>query len=155
MTMRSPSTFWIFSLMLGVVLSGTSAPILNAQINAQTTPAIARKQDYRPIPLSNLQRSGSLIDKDPRRLIYRFFASTDEFPRSETLQIDYQGGERKTAAIAIFTKSGLLDDSVSAFRYYIELNRQPNGQWQLIWAGSQNQCVEGRGPSSWTNKLCS
>lgn len=143
-------TFWTAIVLGGLIVSGASSRHLNAQVVLSGLD----RRNFRSIPLRDLQRTGSLVSQDPRQLIYRLFASTDELPQSEILQIDYQGGENKTAAIAIFTKSGLLDDSVAGFRYYLELRRQPNGQWQIVWAGVQHRCQPNRGHQTWSSQLC-
>ncbi|MDW8200708.1 MAG: hypothetical protein RML75_05790 [Cyanobacteriota bacterium SKYGB_h_bin112] len=150
MNNRGFCAFWTAIALGGLIFAGTPSQHLHAQV---ASPSVERR-NFRPIPLRDLQRTGSLVNRDPRLLIYRLFASMDEFPQSETLQIDYQGGGSKMTAIAIFTKSGLPDDSVAGLRYYLELRRQSNGQWQVVWAGVQSRCQPNRGHQTWSSQLC-
>ncbi len=60
-------------------------------------------------------------------------------------------------AVVVITRSGLMDDSVSAERYRISFkreNQQANAGWELVQYGVQYQCARGDKVGKWTKMLC-
>ena len=60
-------------------------------------------------------------------------------------------------AVVVITRSGLMDDSVSAERYRISftLKGKPSDlNWQWVQYGVQYQCVRGNKVGKWTKSLC-
>lgn len=61
-------------------------------------------------------------------------------------------------AVVVVTRSGLMDDSVSAERYRVsfKLERKPSGlSWNWVQYGVQYQCRRGDKAGKWTKGLCS
>ena len=61
-------------------------------------------------------------------------------------------------AVVVVTRSGLMDDSVSAERYRISftLKGKPSDlNWHWVQYGAQYQCVRGNKAGKWTKNLCS
>ena len=60
-------------------------------------------------------------------------------------------------AVVVITRSGLMDDSVSAERYRIsfKLEGQPSDlSWNWVQYGVQYQCARGSRAGKWTKGLC-
>ena len=60
-------------------------------------------------------------------------------------------------AVVVITRSGLMDDSVSAERYRVSFkreNQQANAGWELVQYGVQYQCARGDKAGKWTKMLC-
>lgn len=60
-------------------------------------------------------------------------------------------------AVVVITRSGLMDDSVSAERYRIsfELEEKPLGlDWNWVQYGVQYKCARGDNAGRWTKSLC-
>ena len=64
-------------------------------------------------------------------------------------------GEVRNFSEVVVTLDGLLDDSVRAARYTIELQRDADGMWRLRAADWAEQCQPGRGHQDFSPKLCS
>jgi hypothetical protein len=64
-------------------------------------------------------------------------------------------GEVRNFSEVVVTLEGLLDDSVRAARYTIELQRDTGGIWRLRAADWAEQCQPGRGHQDFSPKLCS
>jgi hypothetical protein len=63
-------------------------------------------------------------------------------------------GEVRNFSEVVVTLEGLLDDSVRAARYTIELQRDAGGMWRLRAADWAEQCQPGRGHQDFSPKLC-
>ncbi|MDP9286459.1 MAG: hypothetical protein M3P41_16105, partial [Actinomycetota bacterium] len=63
-------------------------------------------------------------------------------------------GEVRNFSEVVVTLDGLLDDSVRATRYTIELQRDADGMWRLRAADWAAQCQPGRGHQDFSPKLC-
>jgi hypothetical protein len=63
-------------------------------------------------------------------------------------------GEVRNFSEVVVTLAGLLDDSVRAARYTIELQRAAGGMWRLRTADWAQQCQAGRGHQDFSPKLC-
>ena len=70
----------------------------------------------------------------------------------------YPSKSQPKTAVVVITRSGLMDDSVSAERYRISftLKGKPSDlNWQWVQYGVQYQCVRGNKVGKWTKSLCS
>jgi hypothetical protein len=63
-------------------------------------------------------------------------------------------GEVRNFSEVVVTLDGLLDDSVRAARYTIELQRDAGGMWRLRAADWAQQCQPGRGHQDFSAQLC-
>ena len=69
----------------------------------------------------------------------------------------YPSKSQPKTAVVVITRSGLMDDSVSAERYRISftLKGKPSDlNWQWVQYGVQYQCVRGNRMGKWTKNLC-
>lgn len=62
-----------------------------------------------------------------------------------------EGGDRATVTA---TFDGLLDDSIRAHRYVLELERQTDGTWRLRSAAFSQRCQPGRGHQYFSAAPC-
>lgn len=87
-------------------------------------------------------------------------ALTDAFVEagaSEATQRSFQAtssGEGGASASASLTLEGLLDDSVRAERYDLELSRRADGTWKIESASWAQRCQPGRGHQAFTPAPC-
>ena len=69
----------------------------------------------------------------------------------------YPSKAQPKTAVVVITRSGLMDDSVSAERYRISftLKGTPSElSWHWVQYGVQYQCVRGNKAGKWTKNLC-
>ncbi|WP_413521224.1 hypothetical protein [Psychrobacter glacincola] len=69
----------------------------------------------------------------------------------------YPSKSQPKTAVVVITRSGLMDDSVSAERYRISfvLKGKPSDlNWQWVQYGVQYQCVRGNKAGKWSKNLC-
>ena len=69
----------------------------------------------------------------------------------------YPSKSQPKTAVVVITRSGLMDDSVSAERYRISftLKGEPSDlNWQWVQYGVQYQCVRGNKAGKWSKSLC-
>jgi hypothetical protein len=92
------------------------------------------------------------VGPDPITLVAEQFRWSDEGANPSTVQI-LEGPDGQF--IATVERVGLRDDSVSAIRDRLLMQRQANGQWEIKQAGQQYRCMAGRGHQNWAAALCS
>jgi hypothetical protein len=73
-----------------------------------------------------------------------------DYPSPEEV-ILFQPGE--DVVIAIVTDRRLMDDSLSAIQYRVEMSRSWY-HWQVDWFGSRWQCWPNRGHTAWGIERC-
>ena len=69
----------------------------------------------------------------------------------------YPSKSQPKTAVVVITRSGLMDDSVSAERYRISfaLKGKPSDlNWQWVQYGVQYQCLRGNKAGKWSKSLC-
>ena len=69
----------------------------------------------------------------------------------------YPSKSQPKTAVVVITRSGLMDDSVSAERYRISfaLKGKPSDlNWQWVQYGVQYQCLRGNKAGKWSKNLC-
>ncbi|MEL6439196.1 MAG: hypothetical protein AAFQ80_08100 [Cyanobacteria bacterium J06621_8] len=71
----------------------------------------------------------------------------------DRLEIETEFPQNNLALVTV-TQSKLRDDSVEGHRYLLEFVPYGEEQWQLIWAGEQFRCWQGRGQQNWATDLC-
>ena len=70
------------------------------------------------------------------------------------MRVEYPNDDLATV---IITQTNLLDDSVSGIRYLVEFapyGETTQNKWQVVWAGEQFKCRQGRGHQEWSPDLC-
>ncbi len=148
-------------LVLGGGVLG-SLPVLATPLSVQFPAAVQASVPDRVVDRQNYRETilpASLMfpaEQTPRAMIHQIFGLPGEPSESgsETLEI-LRLNDRQT--VAILTRSGLMDDSVRAIRYRVELETQAGAsqtQWKVLWAGQQFQCQVDRGQQSWAGRAC-
>ena len=69
----------------------------------------------------------------------------------------YPSKSQPKTAVVVITRSGLMDDSVSAERYRISFalkGKSSDLNWQWVQYGVQYQCLRGNKIEKWTKNLC-
>ena len=69
----------------------------------------------------------------------------------------YPSKSQPKTAVVVITRSGLMDDSVSAERYRISFKlegKQSDLNWRWVQYGVQYQCARGSKTGKWTKNLC-
>ena len=69
----------------------------------------------------------------------------------------YPSKSQPKTAVVVITRSGLMDDSISAERYRISFTlkgKPSNLNWYWVQYGVQYQCARGSKAGKWTKNLC-
>jgi len=82
------------------------------------------------------------------------FLRLDEREAATTTLVSRTGAEGGALATVTATFDGLLDDSVRAERYVLELERADDGTWHLVSAALGRRCQAGRGHQAFTPAPC-
>lgn len=81
------------------------------------------------------------------------FARLDRERASTTSVVAKAPAEGGSSARVVVTLDGLLDDSIRATRFVLELERA-RGTWRLTSAAREQRCHEGRGQTGFEPKRC-
>ncbi len=81
------------------------------------------------------------------------FLRLDQVDAGKTTIVSSTPGEVRAQASVVVTLDGLLDDSVRATRYEMELDR-PNSDWRLSSAKLAYRCQPGRGHADFSTQPC-
>jgi hypothetical protein len=127
----------------------TSAP------HDQWTGPVARPNGTLPIAAFNdfLASDGQDFAGSPVEAVTEFLR-LDNSSAAVTKIIATSPGEVRDFSEVVVTLDGLLDDSVGAARYTIELQRDPSGMWRLRAADWAQQCQSGRGHQDFSARRC-
>ena len=96
------------------------------------------------------QRAGT----DPLTMALAVVAPSTGRPLDIEVLPSGPSAEVPSRVIVTIDQSGLLDDSVAAFRDRFDIAAQ-DGQWAIVKAGRQFRCQPGRGHQDWSADLCS
>ncbi len=117
----------------------------------------AYRENYKAISLPEISDANALIGNDPKAIALSAFGKTDtQEVGSREVKVDYPQTNR---AVVTITHVGVADDSVRGIRYRAELvpttkSTRADKQWEIVWAGSQVTCQQGRGHQDWSTELC-
>ena len=101
-----------------------------------------------------LAGEGQDFARSPIEAVTKFLRLDDTSAAVTTFRATSPGEVRNFSEVVV-TLDGLLDDSVRATRYTIELQRHADGLWRLRAADWAAQCRPGRGHQDFSPKLCS
>lgn len=82
------------------------------------------------------------------------FLRLDESSAARTTIVATSPGEVRNFSEVLATLDGLLDDSIRAMRYTVELQRDEDGTWRLRAADWAQRCHEGRGHAAFSPDPC-
>ena len=97
----------------------------------------------------------SSIGTDPQAIALSALG-LKEIVESEQEEVKTEYINDNLAQVTI-TQTNLPDDSVAAIRYLLEFapyGAETEQKWQLVWAGEQFKCRQGRGQQDWGSNLC-
>ncbi|WP_193197100.1 hypothetical protein [Nostoc sp. MG11] len=131
-----------------------SAPIFETSEQSQQMEAIPQSQevvaysersDYKTIPLENI--NSGLQGSDPATLALNAFDDMASVKGTRKVEVVYP--QRNHASVTI-TQIKQSDDSVGAIKYRVEMTTFGRSLfissppvWQIVWVGSQEQCLPG------------
>ena len=100
----------------------------------------------------NAARAKHSWAQSPVNMAARFLSIVASDARTLTVtQATAEPGDRTTVTAV---QDGLLDDSVRAIRYELELVRQPDGTWRIDTVRRTTRCQPGRGHQDFGPALC-
>jgi hypothetical protein len=82
------------------------------------------------------------------------FLRLDKYSAAVTQVVATSPGEVRDVSEVVVTLQGLLDDSVDATRYTVELQRDPSAMWRLRAADWAERCQPGRGHQNFSARPC-
>ncbi len=109
------------------------------------------------LPVDAFNAYTESIDEPWERELSALVDAFVEGGASDATQRSFQAtstGEGGGSATASLTLGGLLDDSVRAQRYELELSRRGDGTWNVDSASWAQRCHEGRGHQAFTPVPC-
>ena len=104
-------------------------------------------------PAAPQKQKPSSIGRDPQAIGLSGLG-LKEIVEVEQVETEYINDNLARVTI---TQSNLTDDSVAAIRYLLEFapyDADTDKKWQVVWAGEQFKCREGRGQQDWSSELC-
>jgi len=128
----------------------------NGSQNADWNRPQAKPDGTLPISAFNdfLAGDGQDFARSPIEAVTKFLRLDNTSAAVTTFRATSPGEVRNFSEVVV-TLDGLLDDSVRATRYTIELQRDADGMWRLRAADWAEQCQPGRGHQDFSSKLCS
>jgi len=112
-------------------------------------------QPNQPQPTENIVNKPASIGTDIKAIALSALGLI-EVVESETELVEVEYPSDNSATV-IITQTNLPDDSVAGKRYLVEFapygETTPN-KWQVVWAGEQYKCRQGRGNRDWSADLC-
>jgi len=140
--------------------SADATPESPTQKNNYRPVAIAKywtnqSQPNQPQTLETIVTKPASIGTDVKEIALSALGLTEIVEsEQEEVQVEYPNDD---LANVIITQTNLLDDSVSGIRYLVEFapyGETTQNKWQVVWAGEQFKCRQGRGHQEWSPDLC-
>lgn len=144
---------WLLLVAAVFALAGCGS---NSSQSAGWNRPQARPDGTLPVSSFNdfLAGDGQDLARSPIEAVTKFLRLDNTSAAVTTLRATSPGEVRNFSEVVV-TLDGLLDDSVRAARYTIELQRDAGGMWRLRTADWAEQCQPGRGHQNFSPKLCS
>jgi hypothetical protein len=142
-------------LLLAAVLALAGCGSSSAQHDEWNRPQ-AKPDGTLPVSAFNefLADEGKDFARSPIEAVTKFVRLDNTSAAVTTVRATSPGEVRNFSEVVV-TLDGLLDDSVRAARYTIELQRDAGGMWRLRTADWAEQCQPGRGHQDFSARLCS
>ena len=105
-------------------------------------------------PAAPQKQKPSSIGTDPQAIALSGLGLKEIVEAEKQVETEYINDNFAKVTI---TQTNLTDDSVAAIRYLLEFapyGADTDKKWQVVWAGEQFQCREGRGQRDWSSDLC-
>jgi hypothetical protein len=141
-------------LLLAAVLALAGCGSSSATSNDWNRPQ-ARPDGTLPVSAFNdfLAGDGQDFADSPIEAVTEFLRLDKTSAAVTTLRATSPGEVRNFSEVVV-TLDGLLDDSVRAARYTLELQRDADGMWRLRAADWAQRCQPGRGHQDFSAQLC-
>jgi hypothetical protein len=141
--------------------SESPSVVRQAKQTVNRSPSSSTNRDnYRPISSDQMARVRTLGGDDPQAIALEAFGNPEAgSPEGGSQEVNIEYPQSDLAVVTI-TQTNIADDSVNSIRYRVELAPKPKDsqtdkQWEIVWAGSQFICQQGRGHQEWSPELCS
>jgi hypothetical protein len=150
LTKRRKLLLIVVILLTGIILSLTSKPVSRNHYLSldfyQDSRFVAFWEDYNTAVAAH-----SDWVKDPEIVALRVagYPNTDNIPPDRVTSFSEENGP----TIVTITDQNLMDDSLIAIEYRVELTQSDN-IWQVEWVGSRVRCRRGFS-MGWTSQFCS
>ncbi|MGJ3245909.1 MAG: hypothetical protein ACFE0I_07540 [Elainellaceae cyanobacterium] len=125
---------------------------------SDSSTSLPERDAFAPIDVSRIPSDAFENMTDPKSIAVVLFGV--EEPDAVEGNFEQRVSMYETSSdrvIVTLTQLNQADDSVRDVRYRLEFEPAPesdDAQWQLVWAGRQQRCWQGRGPQEWTTELC-
>jgi hypothetical protein len=143
--------------VLTLALAGCGADSSSGDAKQSTWPGPSKPRADGTIPIADfnayLAGDGQAFATSPTAAVTEFLGLDDSSAAVTTMRATSPGEVRNFSEV-VTTLEGLLDDSVKASRYTVELQRNDAMQWRLRAAEWAQSCQAGRGHQDYSPEAC-
>ncbi|MFN6564680.1 MAG: hypothetical protein RMY28_033465 [Nostoc sp. ChiSLP01] len=123
---------------------------------SQEVVAYPERSSYKTIPLESI--NSSLQGSDPATLALNAFEDIPSVGGTRKVEVAYP---ERNQALVIITQIKPGNNSVDTVKYRVEMTTFGRSLfissppvWQIVWAGSQVECLSGSRPHTKLNQIC-
>ena len=143
--------------VLTLALAGCGSDSGSGDAKPSTWPEPSKPRADGTIPVADfntyLAGDGQAFATSPTAAVTEFLGLDDSSASVTTMRATSPGEVRNFSEV-VTTLEGLLDDSVKASRYTVELQRNDAMQWRLRAAEWAQSCQTGRGHQDYSPEPC-
>ena len=143
--------------VLTLALAGCGSDSGSSDAKQSTWPGPSKPRTDGTIPIADFNRylagDGQAFATSPTAAVTEFLGLDDSSAAVTTMRATSPGEVRNFSEV-VTTLEGLLDDSVKASRYTVELQRNDAMQWRLRAAEWAQSCQAGRGHQDYSPEAC-
>jgi hypothetical protein len=143
--------------VLTLALAGCGADSSSGDAKQSTWPGPSKPRADGTIPIADfntyLAGDGQAFATSPTAAVTEFLGLDDSSAAVTTMRATSPGEVRNFSEV-VTTLEGLLDDSVKASRYTVELQRNDAMQWRVRAAEWAQSCQAGRGHQDYSPEPC-
>jgi hypothetical protein len=143
--------------VLTLALAGCGSDSGSSDTTQSTWPGPPKPRADGTIPIADfnayLAGDGQAFATSPTAAVTEFLGLDDSSAAVTTMRATSPGEVRNFSEV-VTTLEGLLDDSVKASRYTVELQRNDAMQWRLRAAEWAQSCQAGRGHQDYSPESC-
>jgi hypothetical protein len=143
--------------VLALTLAGCGSDSGSSSAQQSTWPGPPKPRADGTIPIADfnayLAEDGQAFASSPTAAVTEFLGLDDSSAAVTTMRATSPGEVRNFSEV-VTTLEGLLDDSVKASRYTVELQRNDAMQWRVRAAEWAQSCQAGRGHQDYSPEPC-
>jgi hypothetical protein len=143
--------------VLTLAVAGCGSESGSGNANQSTWPGPPKPRADGTIPIADfnayLTGDGQAFATSPTAAVTEFLGLDDSSAAVTTMRATSPGEVRNFSEV-VTTLEGLLDDSVKASRYTVELQRNDAMEWRLRAAEWAQSCQAGRGHQDYSTEPC-